>query len=65
MSNVSESQKKSRNKWDSEHMAVLTCKLRKEQAEKFKGYAKSKNTTANALLKEFVLNTIKEYESNP
>ena len=65
MSNISESHKRGNRKWDTEHMTTIGCKLRKEQAEKFKEYAKSKNTTANALLKEFVLNTIKEYESNP
>lgn len=57
---VSESQKKARDKWDGENMATLGCKVKKEQAEKFKDYAKQKGSTANAMLKDFVLNTINE-----
>ena len=30
---VSESQKKSRDKWDKANMSVLGCKVKKEQAE--------------------------------
>lgn len=57
---VSESQKKSRNKWDKENMATIGCKIRKHQAEQFKEHAKQQGTTANALLKEYILNTIQE-----
>lgn len=37
-------------------------KVKKEQAEKFKAYAKQKGTTANAMLKDYVLDIIKEEE---
>lgn len=62
MGKVSDSQKKARDKWDGENMATLGCKVKKEQAEKFKTYAKNKGTTANALLKDFVLETINDKE---
>ncbi|MBO5384506.1 MAG: GIY-YIG nuclease family protein [Ruminococcus sp.] len=38
---------------------TIGCKLEKEQAKRFKAYAASQGTTANALLKQFVLDTIK------
>lgn len=59
---VRESQKKARNKWDTENMSVLGCKLKKAHADKFRAIAKEKGTTSNALLKEFVLKTIGENE---
>ena len=59
MGKVSESQKKARDKWDAENMTTIGCKLKKEQADRFKAYAASQGTTANALLKQFVLDTIK------
>lgn len=62
ISKVSESQKKARDKWDGENMATLGCKVKKEQAERFKAYAKQKGTTANAMLKNYVLDVIKEEE---
>lgn len=59
---VRESQKKARDKWDAENMTTIGCKLRKEQAERFKAYATSQGTTANALLKQYVLDVIGEKE---
>lgn len=57
---VSEAQKKSRDKWDKANMITLGCKVKKEQAEKFKEYAKKMGVTSNTLLKEFVLKCIDE-----
>ena len=57
---VSEAQKKSRDKWDKENMSVLGCKVKKEQAEQFKQYAKSIGKTSNTLLKEYVLECIEK-----
>lgn len=57
---VSEAQKKSRDKWDKANMITLGCKVKKEQAEKFKEYAKKRGVTSNTLLKEFVLKCIDE-----
>lgn len=50
---VRESQKKARDKWNKKNMATLGCSLRKE-------HAKQQGTTANALLKEYILETIQE-----
>lgn len=58
----SEAQKKASNKYNLEHMSTLGCKVKKEQAEKFKEYAVKNGTTSNALLKKFVLDTIGENE---
>lgn len=57
---VTKSQQKARDKWDKENMAVLGCKVKKHHAEQFKEYAKNQGTTANALLKDYVLNTIED-----
>lgn len=59
---IKESQKKARDKWDAEHMTPLGCKVKKEQAEKFKAVAESQGKKANGLLKEFVLKTIEPLE---
>ena len=60
---VSASQKKSRDKWDAANMAVLGCKVKKEQAERFKQHAAQQGTTANNLLKGFVLSSIGENDT--
>lgn len=57
---VSESQKKASIKWDKENMATLGCKVKRDQAEKFKEKCRANNTTANEVLKECVLNYIGE-----
>lgn len=62
MGKVSDSQKKARDKWDGENMATLGCKVKKEQAEKFKAAALRSGTTANAMLKSYVLEVINEKE---
>lgn len=59
---VRDSQKKARNKWDSNNMATIGCKLKKEYADAFRAYATERGTTVNKLIKAFVLNTIKREE---
>lgn len=61
---VSASQKKSRDKWDAANMSVLGCKVKKDQAERFKQHAAKQGTTANNLLKGFVLSSIGENEAD-
>lgn len=51
----SESQKRATAKWQRENMSTLVCKMRKEQADAFKEYAAANGTTANNMIKEFVL----------
>lgn len=60
---VSASKRKANDKWDSENMSTLACKVKKEQAEKFKAYCKGKGKTSNTVLKEFVLDCIDEQEA--
>ncbi len=55
---VSRSKRAANNKWDKENMKIVACKLRKEQAERFKQYAEDNGTTVNALIKNFVLEKI-------
>ncbi len=55
---TSRAKRMSNNKWDKENMATLGCKVRKEEAERFKEYAKAQNKTANNVLKEFVFDCI-------
>lgn len=57
---VSEAHKRGNRKWDKENMKIVACKLRKEQAERFKQYAEDNGTTVNALIKNFVLEKIGE-----
>lgn len=59
---VSEAQKKANRQWDKENMITLGCKVKREQAEKFKKYAADNGKAANALLKDFVLEKIEERE---
>lgn len=52
---ISKAHRAGNRKWDRANMATIGCKLKKYQAEQFKEYAKKQGTTANALLKEYVL----------
>ena len=54
----SEAQKRASNKYNAEHMRVIGCKLKKEQAEAFKEHCKQEQTTPNEKLKKFVLSCI-------
>ena len=55
---VSAAQKKASNKYNREHMATLGCKVTKEQARAFKEHCQHKGSTANKILRDFVLNSI-------
>jgi hypothetical protein len=57
---TSEAQKKAAAKYHRENIASLACRVRKEQAELFKAYCESQGKTSNAVLREFVLDCIKE-----
>lgn len=57
---VSDAKKKANAKWDSENMATLACKTKKEQAEKFKSYCTAIGKTTNAVLRDYVLGCIGE-----
>lgn len=57
---VSDAKKKANAKWDSENMATLACKVKKNDAAAFKNYCKQQNKTSNAVLRDFVLSCIEE-----
>lgn len=55
---VSQAKRRANDEWDAKNMTHIACKVRKEIAEAFKKYAEENSTTANALLKEYVLKCI-------
>ena len=57
---VSDAKKKANAKWDSENMATLACKVKKDHADKFKAYCSEIGKTSNAVLRECVLSCIGE-----
>lgn len=60
---VSEAQKRASNKYNKAHMATLGCKVKKDEAELFKAYARDKGKTSNTVLKEFVFDCIGKNEA--
>lgn len=59
---VSDAKKKANARWDSENMATIGCKIKKDQAEKFKDYCRWQGKTSNAVLRDYVLECIGEDE---
>ena len=57
---ISEAQKKAAAKYHKENISSLACRVKKEQADKFKAYCKSIGKTSNAVLREYVLSCIGE-----
>lgn len=55
---TSESQKRAAAKYHKENIASLACRVKKEQAERFKQYCKDRGATSNAVLRDFVLDCI-------
>lgn len=51
---ISRAKRAANNKWDAQNMKIIACKVKKEDAEKFKAYALEKKTTPNALLRKYV-----------
>ena len=47
-----EAQKRAVRKYQAEHCATLSCKLRKEDAEAFKAACKAAGTTPNAVFRD-------------
>ena len=46
---VSEAKRKANQKWDTENMTVIGCKVRKDVANRFKTECKRRGTTVNAV----------------
>lgn len=55
---ITDAKRRANAKWNGENLGTLGCTVQKEKAEQFKAYAKSKKTTVNALLREFVDNCL-------
>ena len=60
----SEAQKKASAKYQKENIASLACRVKKEQAERFKAYCETQGKTSNAMLREYVLSCIEEIEQD-
>ena len=59
----SDAQKKAAAKYHKENIASLACRVKKEQAEKFKAYCESQGKTSNAVLREYVLECIADNDT--
>lgn len=44
-------------------MAVVGCKVKKEQADRFKAYCSEIGKTSNAVLRDYVLDCIEEKQN--
>lgn len=53
-------QRRASAKYQKENISSLACRIKKEQAEKFKAYCADKGKTSNAVLKDYVLACIDE-----
>ena len=60
----SEAQKRASAKYQKENIASLACRVKKDQAEKFKDYCKGQGKTSNAVLRDYVLACIGEKDTN-
>ena len=56
----SDAQKKAAAKYQKENISSLACRVKKEQAEKFKAYCAEHGKTSNAVLREYVLSCISD-----
>lgn len=53
-----DAKKKANAKWDSENMATLACKVKKDHADRFKAYCVEIGKTSNAVLRDCVLSCV-------
>lgn len=60
----SEAQKKASAKYHRENIASIACRVKKDQAEKFKDYCASLGKTSNAVIREYVLRCINEADQD-
>lgn len=60
---TSEAQKRASAKYQKENIASLACRVKKDQAEKFKDYCRQQGKTSNAVLRDYVLDCIGENDS--
>ena len=60
MLSPTEAQKRASAKYQRENISSLACRVKKEQAEKFKEYCIGQGKTSNAVLRDYVLECIGE-----
>lgn len=51
---VTRAKRISNNKWDAVNMVSITCKLRKDEAERFKEACRRKGVTQNSIFRQAV-----------
>ena len=56
----SDAQKRASAKYQRENIASLACRVKKEQADRFKAYCSEIGKTSNAVLRDYVLDCIGE-----
>lgn len=59
---VRDSQKRARNKWDSEHCALLACKVRREYADRVRACCEARGDTVNAVLRAALDQYLEQHE---
>lgn len=59
-----EAKKRANKKYQAKNIASLACRVKKDQAEKFKAYCSSLGKTSNAILRDYVLSCINEKQDN-
>lgn len=57
---TSEAQKKAAARYHKENIASLACRVKKDQAERFKAYCDESGKTVNSVLREYVFSCIDE-----
>jgi hypothetical protein len=65
MAKVSEAKRRNNNAWDAKNMATIGTRVRKEIAEEFKRHAQAQGTTANTLLKNYILQCLGRTDEPP
>ena len=59
----SDAQKRASAKYQRENIASLACRVKKDQAERFKAYCAEIGKTSNADLRDYVLDCIGEKQN--
>ena len=60
---LTDAKRRANNKYIKEHMTVLGCKVRKEDAERFKAACRRAGTTPNAVFREAMDRFMEETEN--
>ena len=57
---ISDARKRANDKWNKANMAVISCKVNKETALKFKTACQKNDVTPNSVLRRFIAEYISE-----